>query len=105
MENPSSSTEPDCAQPSFAKASEDKGWWHVYRLESKSCPSFGYTGLTANLHRRLLQHNRGENCSTARYAPFNLTFSAAFPSKQRALAFEAYLKSGSGHAFAKKRLW
>ena len=29
----------------------------------------------------------------------------AVPDKRRAQAFEAYLKSGSGHAFAKKRLW
>jgi hypothetical protein len=29
----------------------------------------------------------------------------AFADKQKAQAFELYLKSGSGHAFAKKRLW
>ena len=29
----------------------------------------------------------------------------SFPFKKQALAFEHYLKSGSGHAFAKKRLW
>jgi len=29
----------------------------------------------------------------------------AFSEKSKALAFEQYLKSGSGHAFANKRLW
>jgi predicted GIY-YIG superfamily endonuclease len=80
-------------------------WYYVYRLQSRSTPAFGYTGLTRNLHRRLLQHNRGDNPSTAPHAPFRIAFAAAFPCKQRALSFEAYLKSGSGHAFAKKRLW
>jgi len=29
----------------------------------------------------------------------------AFSNRMKAEAFERYLKSGSGHAFAKKRLW
>jgi putative endonuclease len=29
----------------------------------------------------------------------------AFSDEQQAGMFERYLKSGSGHAFAKKRLW
>ncbi|MEX0320528.1 MAG: GIY-YIG nuclease family protein [Puniceicoccaceae bacterium] len=87
------------ATPSF------KGYYYVYRLQSIHHHSFGYTGVTSNLHRRIQQHNRRKNPSTAAYAPFDICFAAAFPSKQRALAFEAYLKSGSGHAFAKKRLW
>jgi hypothetical protein len=29
----------------------------------------------------------------------------AFSDEQKAEAFERYLKSGSGHAFATKRLW
>ena len=86
-------------------ASNRKGYWYVYRLQSIPNPTFGYTGLTSNLHRRLLQHNRGENPSTAPYTPFSIVFASSFPSKQRALAFEGYLKSGSGHAFAKRRLW
>jgi len=31
--------------------------------------------------------------------------SVAFLDERKAEAFERYLKSGSGHAFAKKRLW
>lgn len=86
-------------------ATDPKGYWYVYHLQSIQHPSFGYTGVTSNLKRRLQQHNRGENNSTAPYTPFHLKFSAAFPDKFRAIAFETYLKSGSGHAFAKKRLW
>lgn len=79
----------------------NRNWSYVYRLQGISPPAFGYTGLTSNLHRRLLQHNRGDHPSTATHAPFRIAFAAAFPDKQRALAFEAYLKSGSGHAFAR----
>jgi putative endonuclease len=36
--------------------------------------------------------------------PWELKWYCAFPDKYKALAFEAYLKSHSGRAFAKKRL-
>ena len=80
-------------------------WWWVYRIQSIQTPSMGYTGLTQNLKRRLDQHNRKENPSTAPYAPYHITFFCAFPDKGTALSFESYLKTGSGKAFAKKRLW
>jgi putative endonuclease len=95
--------EPTGEIPAGAKFHE--GWWYVYRLRSRRDPGFGYTGVTRNLRRRLQQHNRGANPSTARYSPFTIVFAAAFPAKLRALQFESYLKSGSGHAFASRRLW
>jgi putative endonuclease len=42
---------------------------------------------------------------TSKYAPWKLVTYVAFSDRQKAEAFEHYLKSGSGHAFAKKRLW
>ncbi|MGC9452962.1 MAG: GIY-YIG nuclease family protein [Oceanipulchritudo sp.] len=78
---------------------------YVYRLASKTDPNFYYTGCTGNLKCRLRQHNAGDVRSTRLKRPYRLVFYAAFPSRQRALAFEAYLKTGSGHAFARKRLW
>jgi putative endonuclease len=81
------------------------GWWYVYRLQSIASPENGYTGATQNLRRRLQQHNSGENRSTAADAPFRVVFAAAFPTKVTALAFESYLKTGSGIAFGRKRLW
>ncbi len=42
---------------------------------------------------------------TAAHRPWALEFYAAFPDKKVALNFEAYLKSHSGRAFARKRLW
>jgi hypothetical protein len=37
--------------------------------------------------------------------PWKLVTYVAFSDIEKARAFERYLKSGSGHAFAKKRLW
>jgi len=42
---------------------------------------------------------------TSKYAPWKLITYVAFSDEQKAETFERYLKSGSGHAFAKKRLW
>jgi predicted GIY-YIG superfamily endonuclease len=56
----------------------DVKWYYVYRLQSISNPSFGYTGLTSNLRRRTQQHNRRGNPSTAADAPFRIAFSPPF---------------------------
>ena len=40
--------------------------------------------------------------STSKYGPWRLRTYIAFSDEKSALAFERYLKSGSGRAFAKK---
>jgi putative endonuclease len=42
---------------------------------------------------------------TSKYVPWKLVTYVAFSDKGKAETFERHLKSGSGHAFAKKRLW
>jgi predicted GIY-YIG superfamily endonuclease len=78
---------------------------YVYLIESVSVPVVRYTGYTDNLRQRLLDHNSGKNVSTAPNRPWRLCTYFAFSTKTQALEFEHYLKSGSGHAFANKRLW
>lgn len=78
---------------------------YVYLLESESTPRKRYTGYTEDLRQRVADHNAGKNVSTAQFRPWQLRTYLAFSSKAQALAFEGYLKSGSGHAFAQKRLW
>ena len=53
----------------------------------------------------MLKHNDGSSTYTARYKPWKLVTYLAFSDKQKAITFESYLKNGSGHAFAKRRLW
>ena len=78
--------------------------WYVYILQSLSSPDEDYTGLTADLRRRLSEHNAGASAHTAKFIPWKIVWFCVFSEKQKALDFERYLKSHSGRAFAKKRL-
>jgi putative endonuclease len=78
--------------------------WYVYIIRSVNFPDQEYTGATADLKRRIPDHNAGKSTHTAKFKPWKLIWYCAFPDKYKALAFEKYLKSHSGRAFAKKRL-
>ncbi len=77
---------------------------YVYILRSLNDPEHYYVGVTADLRARLKKHNAGEVSHTSKYAPWAIKTYVAFSDELRALAFERYLKSPSGRAFAKKRL-
>jgi putative endonuclease len=76
---------------------------YVYILESLDSQHF-YIGITDDLRTRLAKHNAGEVSHTSKYGPWRLKTHIAFSDEKQAIAFEKYLKSGSGRAFAKKRL-
>lgn len=78
---------------------------YVYLLESIASPDRRYIGMTTDLRKRLAQHNAGQSAHTAKFKPWRLVTYIAFTDPDKAQTFEAYLKSGSGHAFARKRLW
>ena len=78
---------------------------YVYLIESVSDPVRRYVGLTADLRQRMDEHNSGKSLHTAKYMPWRVITYIAFSDKSKAEAFERYLKSGSGHAFARKHLW
>jgi putative endonuclease len=75
---------------------------YVYILESLDSNHF-YVGIADDLRARLLKHNAGEVTHTAKYRPWRIKTYLAFSDEKQAFAFEKYLKSGSGRAFAKKR--
>jgi len=77
---------------------------YVYILQSLSDPAQFYTGLCANIDARLAAHNAGQSPHTAKFKPWRLISSHFFVDQNVAIAFERYLKSGSGRAFAAKRL-
>jgi putative endonuclease len=79
--------------------------YYVYLLKSTKDPNRRYIGFTEDLRTRIADHNEGKNPSTAPYRPWHLQTYLAFSSKKQALAFEKHIKSGSGHAFARRRLW
>lgn len=78
---------------------------YVYLLESEGVHGQRYIGVTSDLRRRLAEHNAGKSPHTSRYVPWKLVTYVAFADRLKAEDFERYLKSGSGHAFARKRLW
>ncbi len=78
---------------------------YVYLLQSQTFVDERYVGRTSDLKRRLAEHNAGKSPHTSKFAPWRLVTYVAFSDAQKAETFERYLKSGSGHAFAKKRLW
>ena len=78
---------------------------YVYLIRSEEFPERTYIGYTDDLKARMTAHNQGKGGSTAKSKPWKLVTYLAFSGKKQALDFESYLKSGSGHAFAKKRLW
>lgn len=78
--------------------------WYVYIIRSINFPNQEYTGASADLKRRLADHNAGKSTHTAKFTPWELVWYCAFPNKFKALEFEKYLKSHSGRAFSKKRL-
>jgi len=77
---------------------------YVYILQSEQCTNHFYTGITDNLNARLSKHNSGEVAQMSKYRPWHIKTYVGFTDDVRALAFEKYLKSGSGRAFAKKHL-
>ena len=77
-------------------------FYYVYILVSQVDPERHYTGYTEDVKQRLDEHNAGKLPNTKRYRPWRVSSAHAFCDKSRALAFELYLKSGSGREFARR---
>ena len=78
---------------------------YVYLLQSLSDPDQQYVGITGDFQSRLSQHNAGESPHTKSFKPWQPVVVVRFRNDARADAFEKYLKSGSGHAFAGRHFW
>jgi putative endonuclease len=74
----------------------------VYVLRSLTDRTRYYTGVTSDARLRLEAHNAGKCQHTADGRPWEIDVLVEFADEPRALAFERYLKSGSGFAFAKR---
>jgi len=77
---------------------------YVYIIQSQSREEHFYSGFTEDLDGRLQHHNSAAVPATAPYRPWCYKTVVAFTDREQALAFERYLKTQSGRAFAKKRL-
>ena len=75
---------------------------YVYILRSINNSDQRYFGITSDLKRRLRDHNEGKCLHTSNFKPWWVETYLAFSDHRKAIAFERYLKSGSGKAFSKK---
>ena len=107
MTTMSDSTESAKAAPlkSSAKGAQDESGLYpghfVYVLRSLSNPRRTYTGRTNQPKQRLKEHNGGDCPHTSKFVPWKVETLVGFTSLEKAVAFERYLKSGSGRAFSK----
>ena len=77
---------------------------YVYILQGIESAERYYVGLTDDLRDRLKRHNAGEVSHTSKFRPWRVKTYVAFSDEAQAVAFERYLKTASGRAFATKRL-
>ena len=75
---------------------------YVYVLRNDESPPRYYTGVTSDPPRRCAEHNASRCSHTAKYGPWSIDVVIEFADERRAVAFERYLKSGSGVAFAQR---
>ena len=76
---------------------------YVYILQCLADLERFYVGHTQDLRARLAKHNAKAVTHTAKFAPWRIRTYVAFSEEKQAIAFEKYLKSGSGRAFARRR--
>ena len=72
--------------------------FYTYIIRSINHPSQRYSDLC----KRLAKHNEGGVPHTTPFKPWKLEVYIAFETKEKAVAFEVYLKTGSGHAFSNR---
>ena len=77
-------------------------FYYVYLLVDVATESHRYTGVTEDLTARLAKHNAGEVPHTSKFKPWKIETAIAFSSKEKAYAFEAYLKTHSGRSFSNR---
>ena len=60
-----------------------------------------YKGFTANLQKRVKQHNSGKTKSTKGYRPWELVYYEKYDTLDKAIKREKFLKTGIGREFLK----
>ncbi|MGA9778652.1 MAG: GIY-YIG nuclease family protein [Verrucomicrobiia bacterium] len=76
--------------------------FYRYIIESLGSPGKRYIGHTSDLKQRIAEHNAGRCVYIAKFTPWKLKNYIAFETLGQAQRFERYLKSGSGHSFARR---
>ncbi|HRW98266.1 MAG: GIY-YIG nuclease family protein [Lewinellaceae bacterium] len=72
--------------------------FYVYIIQSQLDGSF-YIGQSADLEKRLTQHNHGETRTTSKKRPWKLVYSESFDSRSEAIKREHFLKKQRNRQF------
>lgn len=78
-------------------------FWYVYVLRSARDRQF-YIGSTNDLDRRVLEHQKGKNISTAKRLPIELVYFEGHRSKEDAVRREHYFKTTKGKVTLRQML-
>ncbi len=78
---------------------------YVYLIRSYKDVNRIYVGRTDDFYRRLSEHNDGKSTATYKFRPWQCEVLIWFKDSERAIAFESYLKNGSGRVFAERHFW
>ncbi len=78
-------------------------FFYVYLLKSAKGDNL-YVGYTADLRKRLQEHNHGMNFSTKPYIPWKLIHYEAYRNEKDAKRREKYLKTSQGSRLLKRML-
>ncbi len=65
--------------------------YYLYIIKS-NIKDWRYIGITDNVEKRLIEHNKGKTKSTKAYIPFTLIYRETFSNKTDARKREIYLK-------------
>jgi putative endonuclease len=74
--------------------------FYVYAIQSLKDGRI-YVGMTADINKRIQQHNSGLTFSTKPFKPWRLIYTEVLSNRISARTKEKYLKSGVGKEFLK----
>lgn len=78
-------------------------FYYVYVLQSQKNKKW-YTGFTADLRKRFIQHNNKMSTYTKGRGPFDLIYCEAYRNQEDARSREKQLKFGPGRDYLKQRI-
>ena len=81
----------------------DSKFQYVYIIRSIKDGKW-YSGCTADLRKRLIEHNTGKSTWTKGRGPFELIYYEAYRDLKDAFVREKQIKSGPGKEYMKRRL-
>ncbi|MCH7731234.1 MAG: GIY-YIG nuclease family protein [Candidatus Marinimicrobia bacterium] len=75
--------------------------WCVYMITSEE--GLTYTGITQNLNKRVIEHDKGESYYTKRGTNWRVVYYEKFKTRSEARKREKYFKNNAGKEWLRRR--